>query len=203
MCFQMDLLPQRLLHVVSFILHCVVVSSIASYQSLPLSLSSIFLDSLELNVGNDHYLLLLVSYGCTCPWMCACVYMCMYVLCTRITCNCYPCVLAVCVNSACTCMCCDYTFNIRRKERERGGGGGWRSGGERERRVKEWERERERDRDRPLVRSVLKFQLLLYTLAIQYNIRNHVQYMCSTCAVHVHMSLMLMLVCACSYSGDT
>ena len=56
--------------------------------------------------------------------------------------------------------------------------------GRERRRVKEWgrERERDRDRDRPLVRSVLKFQLLLYTLAIQYNIRNHVQYMCSTCS---------------------
>ena len=60
--------------------------------------------------------------------------------------------------------------------------------GERERRrVKEWgrergERERERGRETETeidhLSSVLKFHLLLYTLAIHYNIRNHVQYMC-------------------------
>ena len=65
------------------------------------------------------------------------------------------------------------------------------------------EREGEGEREGDHLSGVLKFQLLLYTLAIQYNIRNHVQYMCSTCTVHVHVSLMLMLVCACSYSGDT
>ena len=59
------------------------------------------------------------------------VNVCMYVLCTSITCNCYPCVLAVCVNSACTCISCDYTFN-NKEEGER----------ERRRRVKEWGRER-------------------------------------------------------------
>ena len=47
-----------------------------------------------------------------------------------------------------------------------------------------WERERERERERgretetDYLSGVLKFHLLLYTLAIHYNIRNHVQYMC-------------------------
>ena len=57
------------------------------------------------------------------------------------------------------------------REREEGEGVG-----ERERRGRERERETETETDH--LSGVLKFHLLLYTLAIQYNIRNHVQYMC-------------------------
>ena len=57
------------------------------------------------------------------------------------------------------------------REREEGEGVG-----EREEREREGGRERVTETDH--LSGVLKFHLLLYTLAIQYNIRNHVQYMC-------------------------